>query len=200
MRAAPGHTVKTLFVVRLLAHWCPMNASADLSSIAPISSANSVKRVTVTTKLSFPQLVKAFEKELGKWKSSVGDALVSRRANWSEVKAEVAAMAGPHGLMIIYHADQGKIATLSGNTASCSLYLVGNPDIATRILRLDIRAGLLVPFRVQLYDDGKHGVISYDCPGSSLGTLQNPALSSVGVDLDNKITAVIAAIQAAGGA
>jgi hypothetical protein len=39
-------------------------------------------------------------------------------------------MAGPRVLMIIFKADQERIASLSGQERRCSLYLVGNPVIS----------------------------------------------------------------------
>lgn len=172
-----------------------MRASAVISS-AVTTSTNRVERITVTTQLSYLQLIQAFEEELGHWETQIGNKLVAERSDWAVVKKDVELMTGLHGLMILERVDQGRIASLSGQPVDCILYLVGNPEIATEILRTDVRAGMLVPFRVQLFDDGKNGVISYDRPGSSLDTLGNPALNRVGMDLDQKMAAVVTAILA----
>ena len=159
------------------------------------TTTDSVERVTVETNLSYRDLIGAFEHELGRWNKPVGDRLVATRAPWSEVQAEVAKMSGPHGLMVLLQADQGDVASLAGRALHCRLYLVGNPVIATGIINKDIRAGMLVPFRVQIYEEGGRGVLSYDLPSSFLGSLKNPALDDVGIDLDRKIAAVVQALQ-----
>ena len=68
----------------------------------------------IATGLSYDDLVTAFERELGRWEPASGVALAERRAPWSEIEREVDRMAGQHGLMIFYRADQGAITSLSG--------------------------------------------------------------------------------------
>ena len=81
--------------------------------------------------------------------------LIERKAAWTDVERAIERIAGPHGLMIIFRADQGKIASLSGDEKRCSLYLVGNPVIANQtIISIDLRASFYVPFRSGLYDNG----------------------------------------------
>jgi len=87
-------------------------------------------------------------------RGSIAKPLLERKAAWTEVERAMERVAGPRGLTIILRADQGKITSLSGDEKRCSLYLVGNPVIANRILGIDLRASFCVPFRVCLYDDG----------------------------------------------
>jgi uncharacterized protein (DUF302 family) len=156
-----------------------------------------VEHVRVSTGLTYEGLVGACERELGRWDPVTGNALVERRAPWSDVKREVERMAGRHGLMNFFRADQGAIASLAGKAKRCSLYLVGNPVIASRIINVDIRASFYVPFRVCLYDAGEPGgaVISYDRPSSFLGALGRPELKEIGAMLDQKIDGVVDALR-----
>ena len=87
--------------------------------------------------------------------------------------------------------------SLSGREKRCSLYLVGNPVIADRIISIDLRASFYVPFRVCLYDDGgpDGAVISYDRPSSFLAALGNPELTEFGALLDRKIDDVATALR-----
>ena len=155
----------------------------------------------IATGLSYDALVTAFERELGRWEPTSGAALAERRAPWSEIEREVDRMAGPHGLMIFYRADQGAITSLSGRPKRCSLYLVGNPVIANEITDIDLRAGFYVPFRVCLYDSGAPGgaSIAFDRPSSFLALLGRPELDAIGSLLDQKIDAVVAALRASRG-
>ncbi len=155
-----------------------------------------IERSTVATGRTYPALVAAFERELGRLDPAVNARLVESRAPWSEVERQIDRAAGPHGLLIVGHADQGAIVSLSGRVIRCSLYLIGNPVIAARILRIDIRASLYVPFRVCLYDDEASGggCIAFDRPSSFLATLEQPELTEVGRLLDQKIDGVVAAV------
>jgi uncharacterized protein (DUF302 family) len=157
-----------------------------------------VSHEDIATGLSYDALVTAFERELGRWEPASGVALAERRAPWSEVEREIERMAGPHGLMIFYRADQGAITSLSGRPKRCSLYLVGNPAIANEIIDIDLRAGFHAPFRVFLYHDGAPdgARIAFDRPSSFLALFARPELDAIGLALDQKIDAVVAALRA----
>lgn len=110
------------------------------------TATTAIEHIRVATGMSYDALVAAFERELGHFDATAGVALVQRKASWNEVKREIDAMAGPHGLMVIFRADQGAITSLSDEPKRCSLYLVGNPVIANEIISLDLRASFYVPF------------------------------------------------------
>jgi uncharacterized protein (DUF302 family) len=123
--------------------------------------------------------------KLGRWDLVAADRLLKSKASWSEVERDVERMAGPRGLMIFTRINQGEIISLSGKVKRCSLYLVGNPVIANKIISIDIRGSLYVPFRVCLYDSATVGsaVISYDRPSSFLAGLERPELDEIGLIL-----------------
>jgi uncharacterized protein (DUF302 family) len=156
-----------------------------------------IQHTEVATGRTYEALVKTFEHELGYLDPLIGASLIEQKASWSEVEREIARMAGPRGLMIIFRADQGRITSLSGQQKRCSLYLVGNPVIADQIIRIDLRASFYVPFRVCLYDDGgpDGAVISFDRPSSFLAALGKPELTEFGALLDRKIDDVVTALQ-----
>lgn len=89
-----------------------------------------IRHTEVATGRTYEALVEAFEHELGHLDPLIGTRLMEQKASWKEVEREMARMAGPRGLMIIFRADHGKITSLSGQGKRCSLYLVGNPVIA----------------------------------------------------------------------
>jgi hypothetical protein len=112
----------------------------------------------------------------------------------------MARMAGPSGLMLFSKIDQGAIASLSGAPVRCRLYLVGNPAIATRIVRIDVRGSLYVPFRVDLFesDEQSGAILSFDRPSSFLGALGRPELNAIGRQLDEKMDGVVQNILSLG--
>ncbi len=154
-------------------------------------------REDIPTGLSYESLVTAFERELGRFDPTIAQGLIQQKASWDKVEAAFQHMAGPHGLMIFFQADQGRITSLHNGIKKCSLYVVGNPLIADQILSIDIRASLYVPFRVCLYDNGnpEGAIIGFDRPTSFLATLHQPALQEIGNLLDSKIDSVVQAIR-----
>jgi uncharacterized protein (DUF302 family) len=103
------------------------------------------------------------------------------------------AMAGDSGLMRFAVFDQGAVASLSSTRIRCRLYLVGNPAIAARIVRIDERGALYVPFRVAVYAAPRHvgATIAFDRPSSLLAGLGRPELDDIRRMLDREIDDVI---------
>lgn len=157
-----------------------------------------VMRATVRLDLGYEAAISAFEAALGRYDHDVGERLVETRATWDEVCKAIEAMDGPFGLMVMTRLDLGPIASLKGTARQCALYLVGNPLIATQIVDLDIRAALLVPFRVEIYGDEGRGVLEYDLPSSSLRALGNGDIDAVGASLDQKMSDVVVEVIRSG--
>lgn len=163
-------------------------------SAAPTARSSEIERVTFETDLPYRDLIVAFEKQLGRYDHPIGEQLVRDQVSWAEAEETIGAMKGPHGMMIFFRVDLGPTASLKGERRECTLYLIGNPLIATQIVAHDMRAGLLVPFGVQVYSEGGNGIISYNRPASALATLGNAEIDTIGAGLDEKIAAVLAAI------
>jgi uncharacterized protein (DUF302 family) len=155
-----------------------------------------IEHTDVSTRLSYAELVQAFERQLGRWNPAKAESLVQHKASWEDVEAEAARAGGTRGLMIIHSLDQGAVTSLSGRAKDCRLYLVGNPVIASRILDIDPRGAFYVPFRVCLYSDGGPGGagIYYDRPSSFLAALGHAGLAEIGSQLDAKIDDVVTKI------
>jgi uncharacterized protein (DUF302 family) len=132
----------------------------------------------------------------GRWDEAVEDSLVKKKAPWEQVEAAFQKMAGPHGLMIFFHVDQGRLTSLHNGIKRCSLYIVGNGVIAEKILSVDVRGSLYVPFRVCLYDNSSPGgaIISFDRPSSFIAALRRPVLMGIGYELDRKIFSVVQSV------
>ena len=99
------------------------------------------------------------------------------------------AMAGESGLMRFAVFDQGAVASLSGSRIRCRLYLVGNPTVAARIVRIDERGASYVPFRVAVYAAPRQegATTTFDRPSSLLAGLGRAELDDIGKMLDREI-------------
>ncbi|MDT0683251.1 DUF302 domain-containing protein [Roseicyclus sp. F158] len=67
--------------------------------------------------------------------------------------------------------------------------IFGNPELGTQVMQDDIRAGLLLPLRVLVYDDAGQTVILWQEPEEMLGDLSidddAAYIESIGDALDN---------------
>ena len=69
---------------------------------------NQIKREDIATGLSYDALTAAFEREMGKFDEQAAQTLIQQKAPWNTVEETINEMAGPHGLMIFFKADQAK--------------------------------------------------------------------------------------------
>lgn len=168
-----------------------------IASSAPATTTRVIEQTSINTGLTYEGAISAFERSIGRLDVPGSQALRARAASWSEVKAEMARMAGPSGLTLFTHFDQGSIATLAGRKIRCRIYLIGNPAIATQIVCIDVRGSFYVPFRVAIFqeDDASGAVILFDRPSSFLAVLEHPELKEFGLALDAKIDAVVQRVK-----
>ncbi len=151
------------------------------------------RTTVVETPFTYEELCARFEVAVGRLDAAATRQLEARAAPWPEVEAAMREMAGESGLMQFAVFDQGAVASMGGSTIRCRLYLVGNPAIAARIVWIDERGALYVPFRVALYAaPGTDGTtIAFDRPSSLLAGLNSPELDEIGRLLDEKIDDVL---------
>jgi uncharacterized protein (DUF302 family) len=146
-------------------------------------------KTVVETPFAYDVLCGRFEAAVGRLDSSAVRQLEASGAPWPKVEAAMREMAGESGLMQFAVFDQGAVASLSGSQVRCRLYLVGNPEIAARIVRIDERGALYVPFRVAVYAAPRRegATIAFDRPSSLLASLGRLELDEIGRLLDQKI-------------
>jgi uncharacterized protein (DUF302 family) len=159
----------------------------------PAQESNVHRKTVLETPFAYEELCARFEAAIGRLEPAVAKQLEACAAPWAEVEAAMREMAGESGLMQFAVFDQGAVASLAGSPIRCRLYLVGNPAIAARIVRIDERGALYVPFRVAVYAAaGADGAtITFDRPSSLLAGLRRRALKQIGALLDRKIDDVV---------
>jgi uncharacterized protein (DUF302 family) len=146
-------------------------------------------KTVVETPFGFEDLCGRFEVSVGRLDVSTVRRLEASAAPWPQVEAAMRAMAGESGLMRFAVFDQGAVASLSGSYIRCRMYLVGNPAVAARIVRIDERGALYVPFRVAVYAAPRQdrATIAFDRPSSLLAGLGRVEFDEIGRMLDREI-------------
>jgi uncharacterized protein (DUF302 family) len=161
--------------------------------MAHVPKTNLHLKTVVETPLAYADLCTRFEAAIGHLDMAKAEQLVARFVPWPEVEAAMGDMAGDSGLMLFTVFDQGSVASLAGDPVRCRLYIVGNPAVASRIVRIDARGALYVPFRVAVYAaSGADGAaIAFDRPSSLLAGLGRRELDEVGQMLDREIDSAV---------
>jgi uncharacterized protein (DUF302 family) len=152
-----------------------------------------VAHVQRTTDRPFEEVVKAFERQLGRFDPDVYKSLAAGGAA-EETKAKIEALAGPSGFMLFATHNHGALLRLAGQRRKAVQYIVGNPLFALRMTQHDIRASLYAPLRVLLYENeaGKT-CVEYDKPSSLFGQFGNYRITPTATMLDQKMEMLVAA-------
>ncbi|WP_233165431.1 DUF302 domain-containing protein [Mycobacterium sp. AT1] len=106
-------------------------------------------------------------------------------ANW-QAHLELAEINAPHGFMFYNRIDVSAVlANAPSAPWKATQYLMGNHTIAERMFRHDPSIMLHAPLRALIYADREgHTHFTIDQPSSLFDSYDSPAVSAVGVELD----------------
>jgi uncharacterized protein (DUF302 family) len=101
--------------------------------------------------------------------------------------------AGEEKLLLFDVLDHGAILALFGRPRKAKQYVVGNPLIAAKMTRHDVRAALYAPLRLLVFE-GEDGAAfaEFDRPSSLFGQFGSPEIDEVARSLDKKMHELIA--------
>jgi len=146
-----------------------------------------VRRLTITLDESYADFRRRFEATVPVLDSQLLANLVKRNAGWDEV-ITYANAAAPLDFFLFWSLDVGPTMPLNGNTSSCCEYLMGNYVIAQRAFRFNPLVMLYAPLRIVLFQSaGLPATFVVEQPSTLFSSLGNDEITSVGVDLDQKL-------------
>jgi hypothetical protein len=116
--------------------------------------------------------------------------------SWETVVADTAA-AAPHGFLRYFGSDVTPVMRLAGNQARCVHYLMGNHTIAERMYRHDPAVMIYAPLRLALYSVAADWTrLVVDQPSTHFASFGVDEITTVGLELDQKLAALIESLGA----
>ncbi|HEY3422821.1 MAG TPA: DUF302 domain-containing protein [Methanocellaceae archaeon] len=148
-----------------------------------------VRHISLEVDADFESFTKNLERSLGRFDDSMYKGLETDPAI---VQKRLEKAAGEEGLMLFTVREHGKLLNILGTPKKAKQYVLGNPLIAIRMTRHDIRAGLYAPLRMLVYEaDDLSTRVEYDQPSSLFGQFNDPEVTAVAQSLDIKLANVI---------
>ena len=140
----------------------------------------------------FEEVVSAFESAVGSVEETGFPALLATTKSAEEFESRVKSREGTSGFMRFFTADHGAWLARIGLNARARMYTIGNPLVARTMLEHDIAAGLNVPVRLIIYEDGASRTtrLAYDLPSSLMSGLHNEKVAAAAKKLDAKLIAL----------
>jgi hypothetical protein len=122
-------------------------------------------------------------------------ARIPNLSGWDDVLKDVDAVA-PYGFVRYATIDGTPVFAVAGHRARSVIYLMGNHTIAETMYRHDPGVLLYAPLRLCLYEDlDGRAHLSIDQPSDQFGGLGHPDITPVGHSLDEKLAALLAALN-----
>jgi hypothetical protein len=122
-------------------------------------------------------------------------ARIPHLSDWDAVLKDVEAVA-PYGFVRYGTIDASPVFSIAGHKARSVIYLMGNHTIAETMYRHDPGVLLYAPLRLCLYDDLEgQAHLSIDQPSDQFGSLGHPDVTATGHLLDEKLAALLQALN-----
>jgi uncharacterized protein (DUF302 family) len=110
-------------------------------------------------------------------KGSVDDTLVQLKK-----------MVASGGMMVMGELHQGKVLEMTGLRVTSETIFVGSPTVGKNLFTADPAAGIAVPIRINVFDDGQGNTfVSYVPPSHLLNQLGNEKVNKIAKMLDGKL-------------
>ena len=113
---------------------------------------------------------------------------VKARGSVDQVLDNLKKAVASNGMMVMGELHQGKVLEMTGLRVKSETVFVGNPTVGKDVFAADPGAGVVLPVRINVFDDG-HGntIISYVPPSHVLGEFGNPKVTEIARMLDGKL-------------
>lgn len=97
-------------------------------------------------------------------------------------------MVADNGMMVMGEIHQGKMLAMTGLKVNSETIFVGNPNVGKQLFSLEPGAGLVIPIRINIYEDG-HGqtYVRYIPPSQQLRGFGNAKVDEIAAMLDGKL-------------
>jgi uncharacterized protein (DUF302 family) len=147
-----------------------------------------VRHVSMEVNADFERFTQNLERSLSRFDPSLYKGLETDPLS---VQKRLEKAAG-EGLMLFNIREHGKLLNIVGAPRKAKQYVLGNPLVAIRMTRHDIRAGLYAPLRILVYEaDDRVTRVEFDLPSSLFGQFDNPEVTAVARSLDIKLASLI---------
>jgi uncharacterized protein (DUF302 family) len=91
------------------------------------------------------------------------------------------------GLMVLSELNQGKILSMTGLKVNAHSFFIGNPTVGKDAFSADPSVGLVIPVRVNVYEENGKVYVKYFKPSDLFASYENKKVKMIGQKLDGKL-------------
>ncbi|MGE0694080.1 MAG: DUF302 domain-containing protein [Pirellulales bacterium] len=122
--------------------------------------------------------------------------MVKARGSVDQTVAGLKKMVADNGMMVMGELHQGKVLEMTGLRVKSETLFVGNPNVGKQLFSQEPGAGLVVPIRINVYQDARgQTYVRYIPPSHELGGFGNPHVTQIAKMLDGKLQNMTAMLR-----
>jgi uncharacterized protein (DUF302 family) len=153
-----------------------------------------VVRLDIATGIPFDDFRAAFESAAPVFDRKAVQNIVAAGGDWDDVRGAVRA-AAPNELMVFTSIDARPLMSAAGHNTPAVEYLLGNPVVAEQMFCRSSLALLYAPLRILVHSDaGGDAIFTLDQPSILFASLNDPAVTEVGRELDRKVAHLLTVV------
>jgi uncharacterized protein (DUF302 family) len=101
-------------------------------------------------------------------------------------------MVADHGMMVMGELHQGKVLEMTGLKVKSESIFIGNPNVGKKLFEIEPGAGVVLPVRVNIYENAEgKTVVAYIPPSRNLAGFNNPMLDQAAAMLDENLAGMV---------
>ncbi len=116
---------------------------------------------------------------------------VTTRGSVSQTVGKLKKMIAHNGMMVMGQLNQGRVLSMTGIQVKSQTLFVGNPQIGKQLFSADPGVGLVVPIRINVYENAYgQTVVQYVPPSRDLNQFHDAQITMIGNMLDQKLKGI----------
>jgi len=118
---------------------------------------------------------------------SVKPVTIQSSENFDETISTIKKSVSEGGLMVLSELNQGKILSMTGLKINAHSFFIGNPNVGKEAFSADPSVGLVIPVRVNVYEENGKTYVNYFKPSDLFSSFQSEKVKMIGQKLDGKL-------------
>jgi len=99
------------------------------------------------------------------------------------------------GMMVLSELNQGKVLSMTGLSINAHSFFIGNPTVGKEAFSADPSVGLVIPVRINVYEQNGAVYVNYFKPSDLFSSFNNAKVKMLGEKLDSKLAMMMKMIS-----
>lgn len=122
---------------------------------------------------------------------SIKPVTIQSSKNFEETTNALKKAVSGGGMMVLSELDQGKILSMSGLKINAHSFFIGNPNVGKEAFSVNPSVGLVIPVRVNVYEENGKTYINYFKPSDQFASFNDDKVKMIGEMLDGKLDMMV---------